>query len=544
MKILKILLILLLSHSFTCSSQVWPKIYGGNTYNWCNQVIEKYDKGYMIDVQVDPGYQVQQRYSWIIKTDINGNQLWTKSIFSNAYQAVLESIENTPDGGVIASGATNILDPSNYDVAFIKYNACGEKEWCRIFSTPGNTEYARKVIKSGNDYIGLVAYYLTLSYDTNRIWLFKFDQEGNFIWEKWVNITADSITNEEGNSLSSIEDENFIITGDGYDASGGGPYAYLRPLIIRTDSVANVEWALPFGKNNGFRGHLATNIQQNQSGFYYLGATHFYTVPNGDSPCLLKVTPGGEESYYKDLILDSQLEPQVNAVNLQNNDSLFISMGWLDFNDIVHIAIVKTDTLGNIDKTKTLLLSADVYCGGMRSAMFSFDGNYVVAGNLNPDSTTTKIYLYKLTPNLDYAPLNTQPRIYDSLCPHPIVSDNTNLDDCAIITNVDDPFRNPEKFNLAVYPNPARDKLTIEIPGKLARKTGSGAMQITTIYHQWDKATLEIYDLSGKLVFSKEINKQTERVELNVGTWQTGMYAARLVFMNSIVAEAKFVVER
>ena len=180
----------------------------------------------------------------------------------------------------------------------------------------------------------------------------------------------------------------------------------------------------------------------------------------------------------------------------------------------------------------------------MISSIFTFDGNYLTGGNFNPDSTSTKVYLYKYTSNLDYAPLNTQPRVYDSLCPHQIVSDTTNLDDCAVITGIDDPFKNPEKFNLAVYPNPANDKLTIEIPGKLARKTGSGAMQITTIYHQWDKASLEIYDLSGKLVFSKEINKQTERVELNVGTWQTGMYAARLVFMNSIVAEAKFVVER
>jgi hypothetical protein len=183
----------------------------------------------------------------------------------------------------------------------------------------------------------------------------------------------------------------------------------------------------------------------------------------------------------------------------------------------------------------------DLY--SLHAALFTDDNNYAIIGYFDPTNTGTKIYLYKFTSNLDYAPLNTQPRVYDSLCPHPIVSDTTNLDDCAIITGIDDPFKNPEKFNLAVYPNPASDKLTIAIPGKLARKTGSGAMQITTIYHQWDKATLEIYDLSGKLVCSKEITRQTEQVELNVSSWRQGMYEARLIFMNEIVGTAKFVIE-
>ena len=180
----------------------------------------------------------------------------------------------------------------------------------------------------------------------------------------------------------------------------------------------------------------------------------------------------------------------------------------------------------------------------LHAALFTYDNNYAIIGYFDPTNTGTKIYLYKFNLNLDNAPLNTEPRVYDSLCPHQIVSDTTNLDDCAIITNVDDPFRNPEKFNLTIYPNPASDKLTIEIPDKLARKTSTGSMQITTIYHQWNTATLEIYDLSGKLIFTKEISKQTEKLDLDVGSWHSGMYEARLVFMNEIVAKGKFVVTK
>ena len=272
-----------------------------------------------------------------------------------------------------------------------------------------------------------------------------------------------------------------------------------------------------------------------------MSACHFRdSVPYGDSPCFLKVSPNGHEIYYKDLISNSQ-SGLSSTLNLKNNDSLFISAGWQDDTGIENIGIFKCDTLGNISKTKIIFQNIPY---DLNSTLFTYDGNYLAAGHLNPSGGNTKIYLYKFTSNLDYAPLNTTLLVYDSLCPHQIISDTTNLDDCAVITNVDDPFKNPDKFNLTIYPNPARDKLTIEIPGKLARKTSSGSMQITTIYHQWNTATLEIYDLSGKLVFSKEISKQTEKLDLDVGLWHSGMYEARLVFMNQVVAGAKFVVQK
>jgi hypothetical protein len=65
------------------------------TNNWCWQVIESYDKGYIIEVQVDPGTGVPQTYAWLIKADVNGNRLWTKSILKNSYQAFFSGIENT-----------------------------------------------------------------------------------------------------------------------------------------------------------------------------------------------------------------------------------------------------------------------------------------------------------------------------------------------------------------------------------------------------------------------------------------------------------------
>ncbi len=51
-------------------SQTWPKYYGqSNRIDRSKDIIETYDKGYLIL----GGYQA---FSWLIKTDINGNILW------------------------------------------------------------------------------------------------------------------------------------------------------------------------------------------------------------------------------------------------------------------------------------------------------------------------------------------------------------------------------------------------------------------------------------------------------------------------------------
>jgi hypothetical protein len=536
MKIFRILMLFILLPSIYSYSQDWPKIYGGNTNNWCWDLKESYDKGYIIDVQVDPGTSVPQMYAWIIKTDINGIQLWTKTVSSNLYQVAFNGPDMTSDGGFVVTGVTTKLDPENYDVIFVKFNACGEKEWCKIISTPGNDDYGVKIKEIPGGYISLVSYFQ--DWKTKRIWLFKLNTEGNILWEQLINQSDNYISNSEGRDLLVLQDNNYLVTGDAYDGSPGHVY-YLRPLIIKTDSNANVLWSLPFGHTNGFRGDLATFPQVNETGFYYMAARHFrYSSPYGDSPCFLKVSPTGEEVFYKDLLPNSNLGKS-NTLNIKNNDSLFISADWYDENDSVRVGIFKSDTLGNI--TKTRIIFKNVF-QQLESSLFTYDEKYLTVGDFNPDSTTFKIYLYKFTSNLEYTPLNTQPRIYDSLCPHSIVSDTASLDDCAVITDVYDPVKTPERFNLLVYPNPAKDKLTIDLPQFLLRKTSSGTVQINTIYHHWNSSFLEIFDINGKLMYSREIPNHNEKVELDVSSWQEGMYVARVVFMNEVVAKATFII--
>lgn len=518
---------------FPVFSQNWPKTFLRPTSIELLGMNKMYDKGFMLINQVESSANFPQIHSWLIKTDINGNLLWSKTFGSPSYLAAYLGMDATADGGLILTGDINKEDTEAIDILYSKLNSCGEKEWCNIISTPGIYDYGTKIRAiSDGSFIAMNEYYQG---PENRIWLFKIDPSGNILWEQLINRSNDTVSNAESEDFTISTYGGYVVTGSGYDIQEGG---WLRPLFIKTDAEGDVQWTMLFGHNDGFRSGGAGTPQENTSGFIYAGSNHYLdTIPFGEPSCLIKVSPSGQETYYRDLI-NSAYTGSATTINLFKNDSLFITSTWSDSIN-GNVGVYKTDTLGNITTTRTVSQNEQF---GFSSSLITYDTLFLASGTFQGTSTRV-VKLFKFTRDLNDAPIDTQPRVYDSLCPHQIVSDTTNLDDCAIITKVDDPFRNPEKFNLTLFPNPASNIVTILIPERIVKNTSAGTTQIATIFHQWNSAKLEINDLSGNQIWSQEINQKTARVELNVSAWSPGMYLARLIFRDETVGKAMLVVK-
>ena len=119
-----------------------------------------------------------------------------------------------------------------------------------------------------------------------------------------------------------------------------------------------------------------------------------------------------------------------------------------------------------------------------------------------------------------------------------------DLEGCGIYTSLHDPILRSEVFKLKAFPVPARNRFTIQIPEQLLAESSMGGVTINTVYHQWDKTTLQISDINGRIVFEKEVYFNEKEVEINCSQWPSGMYAARLLFKNLKVGEAKVLVAR
>ncbi|MBP8977684.1 MAG: T9SS type A sorting domain-containing protein [Bacteroidales bacterium] len=111
-----------------------------------------------------------------------------------------------------------------------------------------------------------------------------------------------------------------------------------------------------------------------------------------------------------------------------------------------------------------------------------------------------------------------------------------------MIVSIDDPIEHPEKTRLRVYPDPAKEKVTVEMPEYLIRKSEGNGISATTYYHQWPEVRMVVFNLFGRMIFSKEIQQSEKTVSINISTWPKGMYLVSIVFMNDIVGSGKFIV--
>ena len=278
-------------------------------------------------------------------------------------------------------------------------------------------------------------------------------------------------------------------------------------------------------------------IEDNQHTLYSCGRhIEDETTPPGDRPTMLKTDASGNEISYHDLIPDSRGGNLFN-INWFQDSTIEIDGGWSMTPSLDGpVAVFRIDRNGNILDSATIVNS--IY--GFSDAIVDQDNKvFLVKGEYIGNQFRT--YAWKLNSDLEYDTLYTQPMVYDSLCPHPIASDTIPLD--CVIVGLNEPFENPETGRLKVYPNPASDVLHMEIPDKLKSETHSPVFNLTTVYHQWKSATLEVYDLFGKQVFSKEINHGEKLLDLDVSAWPRGMYVVRLVYNGKTVSTAKVMVE-
>jgi len=522
---------------FTGHSQIWPKILLQNEKTFPFSIIEYYDRGYLIG-----GWYITNQGAPIngllVKTDINGDLLWNKRLGENNDGTGVFDVDQTSDGGMIIAGSVEQTDPWG-DPFIMKMNACGENEWCRIYKIVSDTfDYANSIYQVPGGYIAYI-------YRTGSLWandhihLFRLDQNGETIWQQMYARTDTAFLGAAGEHMMITPDYHYMISGYCYyPDSVGSTIKYLKPLIIKIDSSGVVDWEIPWHNVSGeiFHGMAFNSIVDDQGTIFTCGR-HIESddsIP-GDRPTIMKTDSLGNELSYYDMVPDSW-QAVFFTINWFQDSTIALGGGWsYSYNDH-HQGVFKVDRLGNI--LDSVEVFSTIY--SFSDAVTTFDNKlFLVSGQHINNQWRT--YIWKLNSDLEYDTLYTYPYVYDSLCPHPIASDTIPLD--CVIVGLDEPFQNPETGRLKVYPNPAQDKIHIMIPDQIKTQTHSPVFNLTTVYHQWRSATVEIYDLFGRRMFSKEITQSVKELETDVTAWPQGMYVVRLVYNGQTVGSEKIVVE-
>jgi hypothetical protein len=511
--------------SINSQTQTWVKIYGQGQNAVCRYVIDDFDRGFNILGMIN------YKYAWIIKTDINGDILHDIRIGSGSYTVGSANIERTLDNGYILCGSWTKFNTS-FDAFIIKLNACYEIEWCKTLITPTNYDMGVRVKQTPEgDYLLLGAYFATNP--VSNISLFKFNGVGDLIWHQFYPM-ENILYNDLSQDLM-VDHDGYYITACRYFPNPGTASPLIkRSFFTKTDTAGNKAWDLVYGANDYYYSTPWATLNSNSSA-YYTTCTH---IGSADNPAIIKVLHNGTQSYNHDIVNTGNYNYSGFTTIDLLNDTNFILAGVWTINSTLSNVIVKTDTFGNLRKTKSLPLITNTY----ESTAKTTDNKFLTVGN---DGTggTFKIYAVKVNSDLEYDSIYTHPLTYDSLCPHPIISDTVDPDCQNVYVGVEEPFKNPETTRLKVWPNPAHTKISIEMPKYLVVSNTSSAIPSTTVYHQWGTATLEACDLFGKKVFERVVPRAEQEILLDVSTWPKGMYFFRLVYNKQTVAGEKVVVK-
>jgi len=243
---------------------LWTRTYGGASYEAAQSVQQTSDKGYIMAGLTDSSGSWD---AYLIKTDSLGDMLWTK-IYGGFGDDFFESVQQTFDNGYIITGFTASYGQAG-DLYLIKTDENGDTLWTRHWGNAHNIDYGYSVIQIPDSNYIVAGYY---NNNTPDVWLLKVDRTGDTLWTAIYGRYAGYYCDEWAYAVQRTFDGGYILAGKTGDWVFGD--IYLIKMASETIGVKenhttnlpmpNLEvYPNPFRKKTGIRYQLPDNNDVN-----------------------------------------------------------------------------------------------------------------------------------------------------------------------------------------------------------------------------------------------------------------------------------------
>ena len=157
-------------------NMLWDKTFGGIGLDVAYALQLTSDGGYILTGDTN-SYGAGSSDFWLMKTDVDGNMLWDKT-FGGAKDDEAYAVQQTSDGGYILTGFTYSHGAGSSDFWLIKTDADGNMLWTKTFGSEG-LDWAWAVQQTSDGGYILAGYTTSYGAGSFDVWLIKTDAEGN-----------------------------------------------------------------------------------------------------------------------------------------------------------------------------------------------------------------------------------------------------------------------------------------------------------------------------------------------------------------------------
>ncbi|KPJ52923.1 hypothetical protein AMJ39_06520 [candidate division TA06 bacterium DG_24] len=383
---------------------VWTRTYGGSNWDWGYSAEETDDDGYIIGGYTG-SFGAGGDDVYLIKTDSSGDTIWTRTYGGPDYDHG-RSVDQTSDGGYIIVGEFQPYGGAPKDVYLVKTGASGETVWTRTYGG-GDEEYGRSVDQTSDGGYIVGAWAASFGAGGLDVYLLKVDASGDTVWTR----TYGGQDHEEDRWVRQTSDGGYVMAGFSESFGSGGYDIY----VIKTDATGDTAWTRTYGGSDDEYGY---SVEETGDGGYVIAG---YTASFG---------AGGYDVY-----------------------------------------LIKTDASGDTVWTRTYGGADDDYA---RSIDVTSDGGYVVAGyTASFGAGGDDVYLIK-TDAEGLVQVTEEPREE----PHPGAF--------ALMQNRPNPFRATTAIRFAL-PSAQPVKVTLyDARGAVVRELTSGKMHAGVHELLWD----------------------------------------------------------
>ncbi|MFW9845018.1 MAG: hypothetical protein ACFFEV_10615, partial [Candidatus Thorarchaeota archaeon] len=214
----------------------WLHTYGTNSHEYLEAIAECSDGGFLL------GGRIEHSYPWIVRTDVDGKQLWNQSLDPDDTDYVeLYDIKELQSGEIIVAGVHRSQE-ANYTQAWLaKLDTNGTVMWSKIFSDITQHQICKSLILCQNGDFLLLGDTANSGYNLQNLWMLRTTDAGHIIWQK----TFIKEGNEEFWAATETYEGGIVITGS---LSTYGSSGYTMSLL-KTNSSGSLLWNKTYSGN-------------------------------------------------------------------------------------------------------------------------------------------------------------------------------------------------------------------------------------------------------------------------------------------------------
>lgn len=314
----------------TSGNEIWIKHYGGIKNDFATDLEPTIDSGFIL-VGINRSNSNNISHVYIVRTDKNGDSLWTRNI-GDSYGQEAYGIEKLNDSTFIVAGTWGNVLNGSADAFAMKINLDGDTSDLRLYGNAyqnfGNS--LCKLSDGGFAIAGWSTYDFVVH---EQMVLYKLDSNLNLLWTKYYG----DLYTDETFDIKQTYDKGYILVGYS-EQTGRGEDVY----VVRTDSMGDTLWTKTLGGIDDERAYSV--VQTPDSGFAIVGQTYSFGAGGSDA-FFLKLKPNGDIT----TSIGLPVEPKKEEIQVYPNPAInSISIELAQNTDVSSIRIA--DNLGKIVK--------------------------------------------------------------------------------------------------------------------------------------------------------------------------------------------------